>query len=77
MAKKKTAARSVLCIQNEEYLASLEIGKVYRTVADLAAEARQFVRVIDESKEDYLYPRKYFVPIKLPEAAARALIKAS
>jgi len=77
MAKKKRSSRFVLCIQNDEYPASLEVGKVYRTLADLPARARRFVRVIDESKEDYLYPSKYFVPIKLPEAAAKALMQPS
>ena len=77
MAKKKRPARFVLCIQNDEYPASLEVGKVYRILTDLPAQARQFVRVIDESKEDYLYPSKYFVPIKLPEVAAKALMQAS
>jgi hypothetical protein len=32
------------------------------------------MRVIDESGEDYLYPAKYFVPVKLPAAVARELL---
>ena len=43
--------------------------------ADEAAKHRQ-VRVVDESGEDYLYPEKYFVPIKLPQAAERAVLRA-
>jgi hypothetical protein len=31
------------------------------------------VRVVDESGEDYLYPAAYFVPIRLPRPAVRAL----
>jgi hypothetical protein len=34
------------------------------------------VRVIDESGEAYLYPEEFFVPIKLPQAAERAVLKA-
>jgi hypothetical protein len=32
-----------------------------------------YVRVIDESGEDYLYPSEYFVPLKLPVAIVREL----
>jgi hypothetical protein len=30
-----------------------------------------YVRVIDESGEDYLYPAEYFAPLKLPVAIVR------
>ena len=70
-------ARFALCIRNTGYPASLELRKVYRLLSDgLAAKHRQ-VRVIDESGEDYLYPEAYFVPIKLPPAAERAVLKAT
>jgi hypothetical protein len=36
-----------------------------------------YVRIIDESGEDYLYPAEYFVPVKLPIAAARKLASVS
>jgi len=73
---KRAAARFGLCIRNTGYPASLELRKVYRLLSDeLAAKHRQ-VRVIDESGEDYLYPEAYFVPIKLPQSAERAVLKA-
>ena len=31
------------------------------------------LRVIDESGEDYLYPKKWFADIRLPPALAKAL----
>jgi hypothetical protein len=43
---------------------------------DEQASRHRQVRVIDESGEDYLYPEEYFVPIKLPQAAERAVLKA-
>jgi hypothetical protein len=46
-------------------------------VKDESAGARHFVRVVDESGEDYLYPESYFVPIDLPQAAANAFSQAS
>ncbi|HEU5196391.1 MAG TPA: hypothetical protein VFW70_16745 [Methylomirabilota bacterium] len=70
----KTAvrARFELCIENDG-CDDLEVGKVYRTLGDRAASAVRYMRVVDESGEDYLYPMAYFVPIDLPSKAKRAL----
>jgi hypothetical protein len=67
----------LLCVRNESYPASLEVRKVYQALPDPVAASRGFVRVIDESGEDYLYPADYFVPVELPEAAARVFAGAS
>jgi hypothetical protein len=61
----------LLCVKNEGYPASLEVRKVYQSLPDPVAESRGFVRVVDESGEDYLYPSDYFVAVELPQAAAR------
>ncbi len=50
----------LLCSSVGEYPASLEAGKSYRVVPDVIAATKGFVRVIDESGEDYLYPRRLF-----------------
>jgi hypothetical protein len=42
-------------------------------VPDERAAADNYVRVIDETGEDYLYPMKYFVPIQLPPEAVKVL----
>jgi hypothetical protein len=65
-----------LCVRNEDYPASLELRKVYQVLTDQQAMKHRQMRVIDESGEDYLYPQEYFVPIKLPQAAERAVLKA-
>jgi hypothetical protein len=44
---------------------------------DPVAASRGFVRVIDESGEDYLYPSDCFVAVELPRAAARVFVGAS
>jgi hypothetical protein len=49
--------------------------KVYRVLDDAQASRHGLMRVVDESGEDYLYPEEYFVPIKLPQAAERALLR--
>ena len=77
MAKKTVSGDFVLCLRNDGYPASLEVRKVYRTLPDASAAAQHFVRVIDESGEDYLYPADYFVSIALPKAAASVFVEAS
>lgn len=67
----------LLCVSNESYRASLEVRKVYQALPDPVAASRGFVRVIDESGEDYLYPVDYFVAVELPQAAARVFVGAS
>jgi hypothetical protein len=72
MTRKKKSSQYLLCIDNGDYPASLEVRKVYRTIPDVLAKSRNFVRVIDESGEDYLYPADLFVPIDVPSAAKEA-----
>lgn len=76
-APKASEARFVLCVRNKEYPASLELRKVYQLLPDNPAARRRQVRVIDESGEDYLYPEDYFVPIKLPPVAEKAVLGSS
>jgi len=68
------AAKFVLCIDNKEYNASLEKGKVYRVKEDRRSEKKGFIRIIDESGEDYLFPEDHFVILNLPQAAIKALV---
>lgn len=67
----------VICIKNEEYVASLETRKLYQVVPDADAEKLDQIRIIDESGEDYLYPQEYFISVNLPNAAEKAIIKAA
>ena len=50
----------VICIDNSDYAASLEVGKVYKRLKTKLSDS-DFITVIDESGEDYLYPRELFV----------------
>ena len=63
-------------VNNKDYPASLELRKLYQVVADEAAAKHHQLRVIDESGEDYLYPEEYFVPVQLPQAAEKAVLRA-
>ena len=73
----RTKHQFAICVEKEDYPVSLELWKVYRVVPDKKAATRQLVRVIDESGEDYLYDERWFVPIKLPQAAKEAMLAAS
>jgi hypothetical protein len=61
-----------VCIDNEGYPASLELRKIYRVLPDKKAAKHNLMRVIDESGEDYLYPVRFFVSIRLPQAVKEA-----
>lgn len=74
MPQNEPTRRFLLCLNNEGYPSSLEVRKVYQTLADSAAESRGFVRVIDESGEDYLYPEAFFVAVDLPDSVAKGLV---
>ncbi|MFW5637040.1 MAG: hypothetical protein ACOC3A_10310 [Thermodesulfobacteriota bacterium] len=65
-----------LCLENEGYKASLETGKLYRIVPDSTAKAHGYIRVIDESGEDYAFQANRFHLVELPAAIEDALLSA-
>jgi len=65
----------VVCVKNKGYEASLEVRKLYEVVSDPKAEKHQHIRVIDESGEDYLYPKEYFVEVELPRVVEEAIFR--
>ena len=77
MNRRRTAGGYVVCLSNAGYRASLIPRRIYPTVPDVEAHKRGLVRVVDESGEDYLYPRKLFSVIALPKDAAARFAKSS
>jgi hypothetical protein len=71
------SARFVVCLNNEGYKASLEVGKLYRFIPDDEAEAEGLIRVVDESGEDYAFDAARFHPVNLPATVEKALLDAS
>jgi hypothetical protein len=67
----------VVCINNTDYPASLELHKIYQVIPDENVEADDEIRVVDESGEDYIYPAKWFVAVELPLAARESFLKAA
>jgi hypothetical protein len=54
--------RFVVCLRNDGYELDLTPRKLYRVLPDPSAERSGWIRVIDDTGEDYLYPEKYFEP---------------
>jgi len=68
----RAPSKFVICIRNEDCV-DLEIRKVYPVLPDVAATKEGYLRVIDESGDDYLYPADYFVSVEVPAAARKVL----
>ncbi len=67
----------VVCIENEGHTVSLEKRKIYVALSDSRAEKHGLLRVIDESGEDYLYPKNFFREISLPQSVKKAVLTAA
>ena len=76
MAKPLTK-QLVVCVSNEGYPASLEKRKIYVALRDDAAEKLGLLRIVDESGDDYLYPKAFFRSIALPQSVKRAVLAAA
>jgi hypothetical protein len=76
MAKTPTK-QLLICIDNDGYPASLEKRKIYVALTDRAAEKHGLVRIIDESGDDYLYPKAFFRAITLPQSVRKAVLAAA
>ena len=75
--KRKEPTHFVVCLDNKGYPASLELGKIYRSIPDEGAEAEGLLRVIDESGEDYAFDAERFHSISLPAVVEKALLAGS
>jgi hypothetical protein len=61
-------------VDNSGYEVSLERRKIYVSLPDAPAERLGQIRVIDESGEDYVYPKNAFVEVALPPPIRRAVL---
>jgi hypothetical protein len=73
----KAAKRLFICLDNAGYEVSLERLKIYVALPDAKAKRRGFLRIVDESGEDYLYPSEHFVAAELPVSTRRAVLQAA
>jgi hypothetical protein len=73
---KTQAKQLVICVENDGCAVSLEKRKIYVALRDAAADKHHMLRIVDESGEDYLYPKTFFRSIALPQAVRRAVLAA-
>lgn len=72
--RRADAARFVVCLDNRRYPVALEVGKLYRKLEDPAARAHGYIRVVDESGEDYLYEADRFAELSVPKNISDILL---
>jgi hypothetical protein len=66
----------VLCIKNEG-CEDLEIRKIYEVLPDENAAKDEYIRIVDESGEDYLYQSNYFYPVEIAQSVRETLLRAA
>ena len=67
---------AVVCVNNEGNEVSLQLWKIYKPMRDNDAKSEGFLRIVDESGEDYLFPEENFVPIELPNEVRKPFERA-
>ena len=72
MVEVKEKYSFALCIENRD-CEDLEKRKIYQMLPAEGVEKEGYIRVIDESGEDYLYPQSYFIVVRLPRKVQEAL----
>ncbi len=75
--RRKKRRQFAVCVRNRGYPASLELRKIYEVLPDAEAATHGLTRVIDESGEDYLYPKTFFVELELTQPVETAIRRAS
>lgn len=63
-----------ICVDNKDYELSLERRKVYHVIPDKDAEQDDYVRIVDETGEDYLFPVSRFVLLAVPRDVEEAVL---
>jgi hypothetical protein len=67
----------VVCINNDGCPAALEKRKIYVSLRDPIIEKQDLLRIIDESGEDYLYPKALFRVVVLSVSVKKAVMAAA
>ncbi|HMG72581.1 MAG TPA: hypothetical protein VK582_03700 [Pyrinomonadaceae bacterium] len=75
MDTESSQPRFAVCVNNTAYPDDLKIRTIYQVLPDESAGRSDYIRVVDETGEDYLYPQELFVLIDVPLEARKALIQ--
>ena len=73
---RKPELKFALCVHTDDP-DLLTLRRVYRVLPDESAARSDYVRVIDNEGEDYLYPASYFILVDFPPAVERALLRSA
>ena len=73
-SRKSRTTQFAVCVDNRGYPASLELHKIYRIIPDPQAAKDDLIRLIDESGEDYLYHKSYFLFVDFPPAVKKRIL---
>ena len=76
MESESTQTRFAVCINNSAYPDDLKIRTIYQVLADESGARSNYIRVVDETGEDYLYPAELFVIIDVPAEAQKVFMQA-
>ena len=64
--------RYAICIASDDsYL--LTPKKIYEVLPDASAAQSNYIRIVDDEGEDYLYPASCFVFVDFPDAVEKVL----
>lgn len=74
MKSEETSSMLAICIDNAGYEMSLERRKVYAVLPDESAARSDYLRVIDETGEDYLFPASRFILLPVPREVEQAVL---
>jgi hypothetical protein len=72
-----TPPRLVVCVRNDDYELDLAVNNVYEVLPDPSAARSGWIRIVDETGEDYLYPEKFFRAAESIDAAQQGMRRAS
>lgn len=62
-----------LCIEKIDDETDFKPAKIYPVLEPLGNDPQDYLRIVDESGEDYLYPAQYFQILNLTERSRKNL----
>ena len=75
MSKQEQSPQFAICINTHDS-DLLTLRMVYRVLPDESAARSNYIRIIDNEREDYLYPADYFILVDLPRSVKNQLLPA-
>jgi hypothetical protein len=75
-SQQKSVLQFAICINTDDP-DLLTPRMIYEVLPDESAAKHNYLRVVDNEGEDYLYPANYFVFIELPQVVEQVLLRLS